>query len=76
MIKTLLIDLDDTLLETNMDEFLPAYYDRLASFFSDVAPRERLITCLLQAVNTMNGNLDPTRTLKSAWDRSMPSGQS
>jgi HAD superfamily hydrolase (TIGR01549 family) len=68
LIKSLLIDLDDTLLDTNMGEFLPAYFDRLASHLSDLAPRERLIACLLQAVQAMNGNLDPTRTLKSAFD--------
>jgi len=68
LIKTLLIDLDDTLLDTNMGEFLPAYFDRLASHLSDFAPRERLIACLLQAVHAMNDNLDPTRTLKSAFD--------
>lgn len=68
MIKTLLIDLDDTLLDTNMGEFLPAYFDRLASFLSDLAPRERLIACLLQAVHAMNDNLDPTRSLKFAFD--------
>ncbi len=68
MIKTLLIDLDDTLLDTNMGEFLPAYFDRLANHLSDLAPRDRLIACLLEAVQAMNDNLDPTRTLKSVFD--------
>jgi HAD superfamily hydrolase (TIGR01549 family) len=68
LIKTLLIDLDDTLLDTNMGEFLPAYFDRLADHLSDLAPREKLIASLLQAVRAMSTNLDPRRTLKATFD--------
>jgi FMN phosphatase YigB (HAD superfamily) len=69
LIKTLLIDLDDTLLDSNMGEFIPVYMDRLAEYLSDLAPREQLIETLLQAIRSITVNLDPTRTLKSTFDK-------
>lgn len=68
MIKSLLIDLDDTLLDSNLGTFLPAYYDKLAHHLADVAPRDRLIGCLIETVESLNDNLDPTRTLKDTFD--------
>ena len=32
---TLLLDLDDTLLESNMDVFIPAYFQALSSALAD-----------------------------------------
>lgn len=69
MIKAILIDLDDTLLKTNMDQFLPAYLDRLAHSLRELGPAEEIIKTLYMATEGMIGNQDPTRTLKAAFDR-------
>lgn len=71
MIKTLMLDLDDTLLESHFeDKLLAAYLSRLADYLADVAPKEELIPALLASVQTMTENLDPTRTLKEVFDAS------
>ena len=71
MIKTLMLDLDDTLLESHFeDRLLPAYLSRLADYLADVAAKETLIPALLASVRAMTENLDPTRTLKDVFDAS------
>ncbi len=60
MIKSLLVDLDDTLIDSHMPQFLPVYFDRLASYLSDLAPGEKVIRGLFEGVQAMNANLDPT----------------
>ncbi|OGO13327.1 MAG: hypothetical protein A2Z66_00825 [Chloroflexi bacterium RBG_13_66_10] len=67
MIHTLFLDLDDTLLENNVDEFLPAYLQRLGAFLNDLVPAERLIPLLLQATRVMAENRDPELTLEKAF---------
>ncbi len=63
MITTLLFDLDDTLLGNDMGTFLPAYFGRLASYFSGAAGGERLVPELLTATQAMIANTDPERRL-------------
>jgi hypothetical protein len=67
VIHTLFLDLDDTLLENNVDEFLPAYLQRLGAFLNDLVPAERLIPLLLQATRVMAENRDPELTLEKAF---------
>ncbi len=67
--EALLIDLDGTLLRSNMEEFLPAYMQRLSQALADFADPEVLVTQLMAATQAMIGNLDPTRTLKETFDR-------
>lgn len=66
--KALLLDLDDTLLRTNLEEFLPAYMSRLAGQFSDYGPPDEIIAKLTRATRAMIADLDPTRTLKETFD--------
>lgn len=68
MIKALLLDLDDTLLENPMSRFLPAYLDRLGAFLADVAPREKVVHELMEGTTRMIANRDPTATLQDVFD--------
>lgn len=63
MIRALLLDLDDTLLENDVDQFLPAYLQRLGAFVDDLVPADRFIPLLLKATRAMVENTDPERTL-------------
>jgi len=67
MIRTLLLDLDDTLLENDVDTFVPAYLQRLGAFLNDRAPAERLIPLLLHATRVMLENNDPEITLERVF---------
>lgn len=69
MIKALLLDLDGTLLQADMDEFLPAYMQRLARAASEFAEPETMIANLMSSTQAMIANPDPTRTLKETFDR-------
>lgn len=65
---TLLLDLDDTLLETNTAEFLPAYYNALADYLSVKVPPSDLISALMSGVQSMLANRDPSRTLQEIFE--------
>jgi FMN phosphatase YigB (HAD superfamily) len=66
---TLLLDLDDTLLSNDMDQFLPAYLDRLASYMGEHAPADQFISQLMASTRQMMGNSRPDSTLKEVFDR-------
>lgn len=68
MIQALLLDLDDTLLQTNFDQFLPAYLQRLAAALEDYAPAEKVIAELSEGTTAMIADREPARTLKQAFD--------
>lgn len=68
MIKALLLDLDDTLLQSNFDQFLPRYMQSISSELAPDEPAERIIAHLTEATGAMMANLDPTRTLKETFD--------
>jgi FMN phosphatase YigB (HAD superfamily) len=65
---TLLLDLDDTLLETNTQAFLEAYYAALANHLSPLVPRDRMLAALMAGVRSMVDNADPGRTLQDAFE--------
>ncbi len=67
MINALLLDLDGTLLDNDMDRFLPAYLGRLAAHMAHVAEPERFTRVLLAATDHMMANQDPARTLRQAF---------
>jgi FMN phosphatase YigB (HAD superfamily) len=67
---TLLFDLDDTLLETNVDTFTPAYFQALANHVCGHVPSEKFLRALVGGVNQMNDNDDPRRTLQDVFDSS------
>lgn len=65
---TLLLDLDDTLLDTNMEAFLAAYFQSLASFLSPYIEPELMLSSLLKGTNKMMADLDPSTTLREVFD--------
>lgn len=62
MVKTLLFDLDGTLLEVDMDEFLPAYLKALAPRAARAMDPRRFASDLMAATEVMVRNEDPSRT--------------
>lgn len=54
--KAILFDLDGTLLDSNMETFLPHYLQRLAARVAHLAPPQAFIAHLLQATGAMSAN--------------------
>jgi HAD superfamily hydrolase (TIGR01549 family) len=73
MTITVLLDLDDTLLLSDMDKFLPAYLHALGKFLSDFPPEET-IRQVLVATRHMAMNRDPSKTLEEVFDASFYPG--
>jgi FMN phosphatase YigB (HAD superfamily) len=67
MTLTVLFDLDDTLLSSNMDTFLPAYLQALARYLSHRFDGEQFIRRLLHATQKMIENNRPDRTLEQVF---------
>ena len=74
MITTLLLDLDDTLLENDDDVFIPAYFEKLSQHLADIVPKERMLSQLLAGTVAMLENKDPSLLLKEAFDQVFYSG--
>ena len=68
MTLTLLLDLDDTLLDTNLDAFMPAYFQALSRHLANHTAPDVMLRALLGGVNLMNASEDPTRTLEEIFD--------
>ncbi len=68
MTLTLLLDLDDTLLDTHMEAFIPAYLQKLASFLAEHIAADALMRQLMQGTQQMMANTDPSRTLREVFD--------
>jgi FMN phosphatase YigB (HAD superfamily) len=65
---TLLFDLDGTLLDTNLDAFVPAYFQKLAGFLSPRIPPDQLVKYLMAGTRAMMVSQDPTRTLREVFN--------
>ena len=65
---TLLFDLDDTLLDTNMDAFIPAYFQSFGNHMGDRVAPEVMLRALVHGMSLMNDSEDPTRTLQEVFD--------
>lgn len=65
---TLLLDLDDTLLDTNMDAFIPAYFHALSLHLASHVQSEIMLPALVAGTRAMMGNLDSGRTLRQVFD--------
>jgi FMN phosphatase YigB (HAD superfamily) len=65
---TLLLDLDNTLLDSSMDSFLPAYFQALSSFLADRVEPELMVSALISGTRKMMANTDPTRTLQQVFE--------
>ncbi len=65
---TLLLDLDDTLLNTNMDAFIPAYFQALSGALVDVVAPQVMLPALMEGTKAMLANRDPALTLQEVFD--------
>ena len=68
MSLTLLLDLDDTLLDTNLDAFMPAYFQALSRHLVKHSAPATMLRALIAGVNLMNESEDPTHTLEEIFD--------
>ena len=68
MTLTLLLDLDDTLLDSNMENFIPAYFQALSGFLKDLVSPEIMIQALLGGTKRMMENKNPERLLCDVFD--------
>ena len=68
MTLTLLLDLDDTLLETNMGAFVPAYFQALSKHLVDYVQPEKMLPALMKGTELMLGSEDPSRTLQEVFE--------
>jgi FMN phosphatase YigB (HAD superfamily) len=68
MPATLLLDLDDTLLNTNLDAFIPAYFQALSGMLADLVAPEVMLPALMGGTKAMLANLDPAQTLQEVFN--------
>lgn len=69
MTLTLLLDLDDTLLDSNMDKFIPVYFQTLGKAMAPYAAPETLLKYLMLGTNAMLEHDSPEETLGQVFDR-------
>jgi FMN phosphatase YigB (HAD superfamily) len=65
---TLLLDLDDTLLDTNFEEFVPAYFSTLSAALADQVSPALMLPALMDGTAAMKANTDPALTLRQVFD--------
>jgi len=70
MSLTLLLDLDDTLLDTNLDAFVPAYFQSLSQHLGIHAAAEVIFPALMTGMIVMNESEDPGHTLQEIFESS------
>jgi FMN phosphatase YigB (HAD superfamily) len=68
MSLTLLLDLDGTLLDTNLEAFVPAYFQALSQHMAGHVPPNAMLTALINGLDLMNENDNPTRTLQEVFE--------
>lgn len=72
-LSTILLDLDDTLLTTRTDAFVPAYIQRFTAFTTNFAPPEQISRILIQATRAVQANTDPARSNEAIfYDHFLP----
>lgn len=67
MIEALLLDLDGTLLDNDIQAFLQVYLARLSRAMAPWVPPEVLVPQLLRSTSVMLANQDPARTLRETF---------
>ena len=65
---TLLLDLDDTLLDTNLDIFIQAYFKALSDFLADQVEPDLMLSALIAGTRKMMANNNPSLTLRQIFD--------
>lgn len=68
MTLTLLLDLDDTLLDTNMEAFVPAYFQALVKHLEGRVRPEAMLAALMSGTQLMLASEDPSRTLQEVFE--------
>jgi HAD superfamily hydrolase (TIGR01662 family) len=68
MIRTILLDLDDTLLDNDMGRFLPPYFAALGQCLAPFVAPEDFVDIVLASSQVMVNNQDPTVTNQQAFD--------
>lgn len=68
MSLTLLLDLDDTLLDTELDTFVPVYFQALSKHLSSHTAPEVMLRALIGGLNLMIEAEDPTHTLAEIFE--------
>ena len=68
MTLTLLLDLDDTLLNTNLDAFVPAYFQALAKELSPQIAPEKMFRALISGTRLMSESEDFSHTLEEIFN--------
>lgn len=68
MTLTLLLDLDDTLLDTHLETFVPAYFQELSRHLSNHAVPEEMLRALIRGLHLMTESEDPSQTLMEIFD--------
>jgi FMN phosphatase YigB (HAD superfamily) len=68
MTLTLLLDLDDTLLDTNTGAFVPAYFQSLAQQLAGRVRPEVMLPALMSGTQLMLASNDPSRTLQEVFE--------
>jgi FMN phosphatase YigB (HAD superfamily) len=64
---TVLFDLDETLLSTNTDRFLPGYFELLSQSLSHLGSPKKVTREIRHAVGEMIANQDPGKTLNEVF---------
>ena len=68
MSLTLLFDLDDTLLDTNIETFIPAYFQSLSSHLDAYVPSHLMLRSLVSGMKAMMDSVDLSKTLEDIFD--------
>ncbi len=68
MTLTLLLDLDDTLLNTNIDSFVPAYFQALARELAPHVAPELMLRALMAGTKEMMESEDSSQTLEEVFN--------
>ncbi len=65
--STILLDLDDTLLENSTELFIPAYLNSISHYLSEFAPAETITALILKSTQAMQANSNPNVTNYQAF---------
>lgn len=68
MRQTLLLDLDDTLLQNSIDTFLPGYLKAWGEFMAPEIESQRLINALLAGTRTISEQIQPNCSLRETFN--------
>jgi len=61
-VKAILFDLDGTLLESNFDTLIKAYFQGISAYFAELLPPDQFIKHLVASTQVMLSDNDPGRT--------------